>query len=322
MDAWVDNIHKRAQILVEQIVSARAVAASSEIDLSGIERQSMELLDRLYREDFPAAQLHDVSDIVLHAEGPGADHIAPSLHSFNWITTHIREQLKKLSASVIPMSAGDVEKIAKDVEWSFNGYAPGSIMVGFSLVRPASMNGMEDADKEAYDLISSSAQLLAVVPQFVDQTGVNHGINQEIKDPAMRDSAIIAAWSMAPTTQSGIDSIQFFSKSGASGSLSTKKRAILREAIKSPKLTEKVNGKFAGTMRAVDLDRNRAVLRDVHDIGSIRCILPKNFESQAKAMLGADVIVEGEYERDESGRPRLMRVSTMKPNDQQKKIDI
>lgn len=314
MDTWVKQVHRRAQIVMDQIMATKEAAADTGVDLSAIERQNWLLLERLYSEDFPAARLRDDSDIVLRAEGPGADHFAPSLRSFNWLTDHVKTQLTRLTASVLPMAVKDAHAAAKRIDWVFMGYAPGSIMLGFALRTPESMPGFEESDRIAHEMLSTSAQMIATVPQFVGDAGLRAEISEAITDPALRDSAVIAAWSLAPTQQSGIHTIQVASRNGDSGSLSQRERMVLKTAIDRPDLRQKHRGEFSGNMRAADLDKQRATLRDVADIGAIRCILPPEMEAETSLLFGKRVIVEGEYETDKDGRPRLMQVHSLKPD--------
>jgi len=311
MDTWVDQVHRRAQIIVDQIMATRVASEQTGVNLDPLERQNRQLLERLYAEELPSARLRDTSDIMLRAEGPGADHHAPSLRSFNWLTEHIRAQLRVLTEAVLPMAVHDAKAAAKRMEWAFMGYAPGSIMLGFSLRRSESLQGFEESDQRAYEMLSDSAQAIATVPQFVGDNGLHDDIAEAITDPALRDAAIMAAWNLAPTAQSGIHTIQVASRRGDSGSLSLRERMVLKFAVDRPELRQKKTGSFIGNMRAADLDKHRVVLREVPGIGAIRCIIDPAMESQARLLFGSQVVAEGEYETDRTGRPRLMRIHSL-----------
>lgn len=309
MDTWVAQIHRRAQIVIDQIMAARTAATLSGVDLEGLEAQYRLLLERLYTEEMPSARLRDNSDLIVRAEGPGADHQAPELHSFSWLSEHVRVQLGKLTAAVLPMAVRDAKAAAKRLHWAFMGYAPGSIMLGFSLRHPESMPGFEETDRAAYAMLSASAQSIATVPQFVGNTELDAAIQTAIPDPALRDSAVTAARHLAPTLQSGIHTIEVASRNGDYGTLSQRERMVLKNAVDRPDLRQMRSGTFVGSLRAADLDKRRAVLRDVDGLGSaIRCIIDENTEANAKALFGARVKVEGDYETDAEGRPRLMRI--------------
>ena len=59
-----------------------------------------------------------------------------------------------------------------------------------------------------------------------------------------------------------------------------------------------VSGEFRGTIRAVDLDARRFVLRGVPDVGAIRCAYPAALDARVRSLLasGAKVEVRGSHE--------------------------
>lgn len=319
MDTWVDQLHRRAQIVIDQIVATRHAAEATGQALPGLEQQYRDMLAQLYADELPSARLRDRSDLVVRAEGPGADHDAPALNSFNWLSEHVRQQLSKISVAMLPLAVRDAKAAAKRLQWAFMGYVPGSIMMGFALRHPSSMQGFEESDEETFRLISNSAQSIASVPQFVGDVSVDLAIAEAIPDPALRDSAMMAAWYMAPTQQSGIHTIEIASRNGDHGVLSQRERMVLKTAIDRPDLRQKKEGSFSGSLRAADLDKRRAVLRDVIGIDTaIRCVLDENLEANAKDLFGGRVKVYGEYETDREGRPRLMKVHRLEPDERQK----
>jgi len=313
MSTWVEQVKVRAQILIDQVFAARIAAKESGRDLAWLEAQYRDLLDQLYSEEYAAAKLRDSSDLVLRAEGPGADHLAPSLQSFTWLSEHVRVQLRKLTEAVLPLAAVDSKKIAKRMGWTFTGYAPGSIMVGYALQTPPRIAGFEDADAAAFDLIRGAAKSIASIPQFIRDTEVDQGLADLIPDPAMRDAAMVAAWNLSPTPQSGIHTVELAARDGDHGSLSQRERMVLKKSIASPLFRKNQTGSFVGQLRAADLDKQRIILRAVDSVGSIRCAISTELANDARKYFGGDVKVIGTYETDRSGKPRLMRVERIEP---------
>lgn len=134
-------------------------------------------------------------------------------------------------------------------------------------------------------------------------------MSSEPDDPALRDSAVIAAWNLSPTAQSGIHTIEVASRAGDHGTLSNRERMVLKTVIGRSVLHEVKSGTFVGSFRAADLDTRRGVLREVAGLDrAIRCILDDNMEADAKLLFGGRVKAEGDYETDAEGRPRLMRI--------------
>lgn len=308
MASWVEQIHRRAQILVDQIIAARAAAESTDVKLDWLEGQYRALLEQLYANEYAAAHLRDASDLVMRAEGPGATHDGPLLRSFSWLSEHVRTQLKRLSEAVLPLSGADAKAISKKLGWVFTGYAPGSIMMGFALRNPKAVPGFEVADAEAFQLVRSAAQSIAAVPQYVGDAQLDIGLTEKLTDPALRDAAIVAAWHLSPTPQSGIYTVEVASSAGDHGVLSQRERMVLKESIASPLFRMTQNGAFEGSLRAADLDTCRIVLRDVNGIGAIRCAISPQLTREAQAFFGSRVRVSGTYETDPQGRPRMMRI--------------
>lgn len=318
METWVERVNFRASIIHDQIVAARMAQQQTGADLAGVIDRYLNLLNEIYTDEFPSARLRDTSDIIIRGEGPGADHDSPTLNSFNWMTEHAKTQLRKLTASVLPMTVEDAKSAARRVSWAFSGYAPGSIMLGYTLRIPESIGGFEELTEAIYKTLSESVQSVASVPQFIDDLGINQGINEVITDPALRDSALIAAFNLSPTNQSGIHTIEVAARNGDGGLLSSRERMVLKSVIDHPNLRKKVSGTFTGSLRAADLDKRRAVLRDVAGVDTaIRCILDERLDADIKHSFGGRVRVSGEYETDREGRPRLMYVHELLPDDTQ-----
>jgi hypothetical protein len=234
------------------------------------------------------------------------------LKSFTWLSEHVRRQLTKLGEAVLPLAVEDAKAVSKKLGWVFTGYAPGSIMLGFALKSPAAIEGFEEADSIAFDAVRSAAQSIAAIPQYVGDTELSAGIADQIPDPALRDAAIVAAWQLAPTNQSGIHTVEVAARDGQYGSLSMRERVVLKQSVEKPVLRSSKSGSFLGYLRAADLDKHRLILRAVDGVGSIRCVTSPELDKYSRRFFGSRVSVSGTYETDLSGRPRLLRVEEIK----------
>lgn len=313
MDTWVDQLNRRAQLLMDQVIAARMAGQQSGQELGWLEQQYRDMIEKLYAEEYASARLRDSSDLVVRAEGPGADHDAPSLRSFNWLAEHVRKQLTKLGEAVMPLAVNDARAIARKLGWVFTGYAPGSIMMGFALRKPEATPGFEESDEAAFSMLNNAAQSIAAVPQFVGDNELNAEIAEELTDPALRDAAIVAAWQLSPTAQSGIHTIEVASRNGYHGHLSQRERMVLKQSVDKPMLRRMEQGSFSGQLRAADLDKHRVVLREVDGIGSIRCVIAPHLDVSTQQLFGHRVKVIGSYETDREGRPRMMQVQSIEP---------
>jgi hypothetical protein len=305
MDTWVSQINSRARILIDQIVASRLAATESKLELNWLEKQYQDLLEQLYADEYAAAHLRDSSDLVVRAEGPGASPDGPSLRSFAWLSDHMRDQLGKLRKAVLPLTEADA-KTMRNLGWVFTGYAPGSIMMGFALRGVGATSG--GAEQAAFEMLRNAAQSVAAIPRHIGESELSEGLAEEITDPALRDAAIVAAWNLSPTAKSGISTVEVSSKTGEHGSLSLHERSVLKQSVVSPLFRKTESGSFEGELRAADLDKRRLVLRDVRDVGTIRCAINPELADQAKAYFGKKVRVFGKYEADRNGTPRMMRV--------------
>lgn len=316
MDESINKIEMRARALQEQIFAWQSLmfseSGSSALSTGNLSPQAVlaplyDRLRRLYVEDLPIAKLRQSSDLIIHAEGVATAGNAPQLRAVNWLGRTIRTQFTKLAAAALPVSDSIALNIAKQAEWEITGLVPGSIYMGFALARPLSPSGFELSDKHAFDLIVNAARSISIVPQFIKNDSVNDELTEAITDPALRDAAMMAALQLSPTKTSSFDSVEIYAPGGANGTLHHRERVTLRHALISPMMRKKQEGEFIGELNEIDLDSNRFQLRNISNVGTLRCI--KDFtRDHAKIWLGQKVKVIGIYDTDANGRPRLMRV--------------
>ena len=163
-------------------------------------------------------------------------------------------------------------------------------------------------------LVEKLSQQLIDLPQivrFISDKELVPELREFSPDPAMRDVQLETLLNFAPTGRRGIHTLEIGSRSAEIVSLSQRERVVLREAVKWPTAQHTQYGSFVGHAREVDLDKTRIHLRNVHDVGTLRCVVPKLKTQDAKALLGGLVKAEGRYQTDRSGRPRLLLVETI-----------
>lgn len=314
METWVNQINARASILIEQMLVAQKVGeqVSEEIGRGMVDLYRQKLFD-LYREELPIAQLLDASDLVLHAEGPDAKESLPSLHAVNWIISNTEKQLRLLSRSLFDLSASHSRRFGQQLDLRLTGFAAGSIYAGVCLAPPAADLHGPGEHEPTFQTVRAAIRKLPIIPTFVEEESMSPGIFDAYPDPAQRDAGMSAAYHLAPTGKMGIHTLEIFAPGEAPSELSQRERVVIREALKRPLLRESRQGAFVGEMREIDLDKTRFHLRGVAGIGSIRCVMREVTAEKARPWLGAKVRVEGEYEMDQEGRPRLLLVSDISP---------
>ncbi|WP_419343019.1 hypothetical protein ACM1PE_08840 [Achromobacter sp. PD1] len=266
---------------------------------------------RLYEEDFQLAKLTDESDLLFHAEGPGAGHESPRLDTVNWLGVRMERRLRELAQSLTPLVEADARVAARKLDLRLTGIAPGSLYMGIALAEiAASLPGMEASDLSLVQSIRSALQSIQVIPQFVTDVDVSSEIMDAFPDPALRDALIVAAFEIAPTGRKGIHTLEISAPrtSIRTGTLGQRERVVLREATSRPFMKERRRGSFVGQVREIDLDSSRFQLRGVEGVGTLRCV-SKFDENLSKRVLGRTISVSGWYDVDRDGRPRLMEVS-------------
>lgn len=316
METWINNTAEKAKIIHSQILAFMQEMQDEEI-VQGLLVQGITVddvlkpwydqLNELYSEELPIARLKDTSDIIVRALGIDATHDAPMLSAVTFVADTVKKNLSLLSKAVSPLLK---TLPTNKLPWVFNGYAPGSIIMGFSLQKPTDELGKVYSG-DFYETLSTTAQSIAFVPQFIDESSVNHAIASTITDPAIRDTVIIAAHNLSPRATMGIHTIEVGSRTGGFGELTAKSRQVLAGEIKRPSLLSKKQGRFTGTLEAADLGAGRVVLRniiDATDVTAIRCLVPEKFKDVVKRGFGELATITGEYETDSNGKPRLFMV--------------
>lgn len=303
-----DSALEALHVFLENMVGEAMLAKQSGLSLGirDVVDASFPAILKLAREDLPLAHLLDTSDLVFHAEGPGANHDAPWLSAFRWLTVTLDQTVRHLSSEVLDLLGANGRQLARKLDVRLTGVAPGSLWVGTKIVAPGSDLLPEDPSCLAH-LVSAMTALPALA-RFIGDERLLPGISEAVSDPALRDASLMALLKLAPSGQNGIHTLTFSSAERESASLSQRERVVLRAAL------DAVNGlvhtgSFVGEVRSADLDRSRFHLRTTH--GILRCILADLPKEKAPKILGRAVTVAGRYAADRDGRPRLMQVASL-----------
>jgi hypothetical protein len=286
--------------------------AEAKVDISTAIEQLRKMVESIYAEEMPLARILDSSDLVLHAEGPSTSTNSPGLHAFNWLCTSAEKQIRTLAKSIFEISDFDSKVLYRKLDIRFSGFAPGSIYAGFSISEIESILGSNEPET-VYNTIKSAVRQLPVIPEYIGDEKISHGISEIMPDPALRDASLEAVFNLSPSGRAGIHTIDISSPDTRKNALTTKERVVLREALLKPISRQKRFGRFVGEVRVIDLDAGRFQLRNISGVGNLRCVMPEVSGELGKKILGCHVCVEGEYESDPSGKPRLMFASRIIP---------
>jgi hypothetical protein len=305
MGTWVEQVHGRAGVLLDQILAWQTAQAEAQVDISPALSQLRRMVERLYTEEMPLAKILDSSDLVLHAEGPSTATDTPGLHAFNWLCGAAEKQIRTLARSIFDLSDINSKLFAKKLDLRFSGFAPGSIYAGFSLSPIDPVMGSSEPES-VYETLRFAIRQLPTIPEFIGDESISSGISELMPDPALRDASLEALFKLSPTGRAGIHTIDISSPDANMNPLTNRDRVVLRDALLKPMTKAKKFGRFVGEVRAIDLDSSRILLRNVDSIRTLRCVIPEATGETGKTLLGSVVCIEGEYESDASGRPRLM----------------
>lgn len=320
MATWVSNVHSRAGVLQEQIALALRAQRDQGVDMSQFIASYQALLAELYSESMPLAGLMDTSDLLFHAEGPGAQHHAAFSHAVAWLCEEVERRVKQLATASLKLVGHAADSAEHDLRVLLNGMAPGSLWAGFSVdsaQRMASNRELPLVDvAPALETVRAAVRTLPIVPRFIGDERVSDELMEAIPDPQVRDSTLMAAFHLSPTGRRGIHTLEISAprSNEPQASLTNRERTVLREtAVKQPMMRRSVAGSFVGQLREVDLDTRRFQLRGVPNVGTLRCVLEGLNLDVARRHLGQGARVTGSYETDAEGRPRMMRVESIEP---------
>lgn len=307
--SWTDNADHALRMLLENMVAEGLLAKQVGLDAvpAQIVGASHQMLLDVIQTSLPLARIMDTSDLVLHAEGPSVKDAAPKLAAFNWLTNTAERTIRRMSGSLFDLSCRDAKQLAQALDLRLTGLARGSLYAGFLIEAPAA-DLIDPEDEPVIRSVREALRQLPEISQFIQDEQINPEINEFMEDPALRDTAMTALYRLAPNGRVGIHTIDIATPGRRSAKLSQRERIVLKDALNSPKGGDRRPGSFAGEVREIDLDARRFHLRGVSGIGNLRCAIGNIGKTEAKNLIGEYVRVEGDYESNREGKPRLMMV--------------
>lgn len=320
---WVNNIHHKAEIIHGQIAWWMNQPG---IDITKACAPYYALLSQIYSEDLPFARVMDDSDIVFRMNGPSVDRASPTMAAVTNVFKEIREQIGKVTRSIIGLS--DIENAKTgSIDLALSGLARGSLVIGVKIANPTQPAKGESfsvfGDDEPLTLaVRSAVRQIAVVTRYLSEDGIDPAVAEVIRDPAIRDTVMMAAHHLSPSGRTGIDKVQIFSSEQVeNGNVMTAKiRRAIASTVKRP-VHSQDSAEFIGTIREIDLDARRFEVRGVKDTGSIRCYYSDENKDHADGYLNQRVKVIGLVERL-NGKPRLMQVERIEAIQEPKNGDL
>lgn len=319
MGEWVDAVESRARLIHEQMSIARGLAEKNGGDPNVIVKPYLELLRKLYEDEFAFAQLADSSDLIARFSGPAIAHHDPSVTIVAGVFTDIRNQIRGIAKSIVGLIDTQRLKWPAELDPHLAGLARGSLVVGVSVPRPEEEKAMDQATVPGssdliYESVRAAVRSLSSIARYIKDDKVSEEIIEEFSDPAVRDTVMVAASRLAPTGRRGIESVTLIGpeRDGAEpvGLTPASRRALIQSLHKPIRISG--SGVFEGIVREIDLDAHRFEIRGVREAGSIRCMYDPRHQELVRKMLDAQISVSGNYETQENQQPRLISVESIK----------
>lgn len=304
-----DDTIQHTRMFLENMVGFALNARDAGMNLTAgqVVDSTLGKIVELAEQHFPLAKVLDNSDLVLHAEGPGAANAMPWLSALNWVTSTAESNIRKLAAAYFDMRGANGKQLARHIDPRLTGIAPGSLWVGIRLSEADNQIVGVEQEANGSTLAEEIHQLPGLI-RYIDDEGMRLGIEEISPDPAMRDISLAALLGFAPTGRKGIHTLEMATRTQGIASLGQRERVVLREVLEKPSMKESRVGSFVGEIREADLDKTRIHLRSVPGVGTLRCVVPELSADQARSLFGRHVKAFGSYQVDKNGKPRLMFV--------------
>lgn len=320
MGSWIDAIEAKARIIHQELQSARELAVRMGQEPDAISGPYLDMLAKLYREDFAYASLADQADLVARFTGPGVARPEPPVSLVTGAFSKLRTQIQHIAKSIAGLEDRKL-RWPEHLDPHLSGLAYGSLVVGMRVPRPGEVDSqgqlvLEGVTDGLYAAVRDAVRSLPVIPRLIQEEGVSDEVYSLFPDPAVRDTVMLAAQKLAPSKSSkGITDL-FLSCPGeeeiAPPPLTKKSREILRQSLKQPS-SKRSSGtdSFEGVVREIDLDALRFEIRGARYQRGIRCIYDERHKGQAREILDCTVRVSGSYEAAADEQPRLVAVESI-----------
>ena len=325
MGAWLKSLEAKARIIHGQLAEARKLATEAGLDPDDVSQPYLDLINDLYRDECQFAQLVDDADLIVRYSGPDLSS-GPTMSMFTSVCRDLRSQIQGVAKAIVGLSDEEALAAARPqrLRWPneldplLSGLAHGSLVVGVRIQPPeedvrASQPALAGVSDAIVESVRMAVKNIATVSRHVDDSGINEdAIQEELPDPAIRDTVLVAAAKLAPTGRKQYQSVSFYSQDDATPAreLTPSSRRVLNRAIARP-VRASHEGSFEGVIRAVDLDARRFEIRRVANAGAIRCMYQSEEHELVRHSLDARVRVTGQYETLAGQQPRLIAVSSL-----------
>ena len=320
MGRWLESLEAKARIIHGQLAGARRLAEEAGLDPDEVAQPYFDLINDLYREECQFAQLVDDADLIVRYLGPALEP-GPTMSTFTSVCRDLKAQIQGVAKAIVGLSVEDRVRWPNELDPLLSGLSHGSLVVGVRIQAPeqnarASQREFTGISDSVVESVRLAVKSIATVSRHVDDSGIDEdALDDELPDPAIRDTVLVAAAKLAPSGRKQFNGVEFYSADAAPApprTLTPRSRRVLDRAIARPvRALRSVEGTFEGVIRAVDLDARRFEIRRVANAGAIRCMYQPNEHELVRRSLDARVRVNGRYEAMDNQQPRLIAVESL-----------
>ena len=332
------NLREKARILHGQIIGTQLLVEEYGGDVEQAVDQQFGRLHDLYEEEFLFAAVADSSDLLLLYEGDAISSGDLPLAFFSTRLHEISSALTKVARTTVSLHDSEVVKRPSDFDPCFAGMTLGRLWVGARIPHPDQTADPENPSQtdQTYQAVREAIGSLEKVAGYISSETVSEDIREEFPDPAMLDTALIAAHRLAPKKQKYISELILINPNteGTPPSpLTQASRGAIENFMQTSPERMANDGCFEGVVHNIDLADSRFEVCFGQTNGTapngtapnstapnstapngtapIRCIYDRQQIKNAKDLANQTVKITGSYATSPDGQPRLMAVDDL-----------
>lgn len=321
---WKDVLDYKARILYAQIARMQQAVSEHGGDDDVLEELCepyIELLKSMYTEDYPLAKAIEESDLLIRLEGPAINRENPRLSVITGVFSKVRKEVASVAKAIAQISHSQ-RRIPKEMDLGLSAFARGSLILGFTLPSPEEIEESSEGQRSLlgeqdplYQAARQAIRTIGLVTQHIGEGKALEELSEFIPDAQVRDSALLAVENLAPSRRQGIDSVSITGREIReieSAPLTYAVREEIHKQLRHPVISEE-EVTIVGDVREIDLDAHRFELRHIEnlEINDVRCVYRKESDEEAVEWLNKHIRVTGKVDRDQSGKPRLLEITTV-----------
>ena len=332
------KLKRKARIIHGQILGTELLVKECGGDVEQAVERHFEMLHDIYAEEFLLAALTDSSDLLLLYEGNAISSEALPLTFFSSKMREISSALTKVARTTVSLNHAAGHKRPSNFDPRFSGMTIGDLFIGVRVPRPEQNadSDMTAQIDQTHQAVRAAISSLEKVAGCINGETLSEDIKEEFPDPAMLDTALVAAHRLAPKKQKYISQVTLINanQDGTQPSpLTQASRGAIENFMQTSPERMANDGCFEGVVHNIDLADSRFEVCFGQANGTapngtapnstapngtapngttpIRCIYDRQQIKNAKDLANQTVKITGSYATSPDGQPRLMAVDDL-----------